>query len=332
MSPTTLEVGGPVGGGLSVVAVQTGPAVDDVGRNLEQAFALADVPDVEPDLIVFPELFSRPFWCVGEHDPAHFEWAESLRGPTVSAAAQLATSTGATVVAPFFERGAIDGEFYNSAAVIGPDGAVIPGTLPDGRTIETYRKNAVSSYRWGDAVNDEKYYFRPGPGFAVFDTPKARIGILICLDRWFPEAWRVLALAGAEVVCVVNASAGPVSDLFQASMRTCAAQNVVSAVAVNKAGAETYRGTRTDYYGQSCIVDPYGTILAGADGEAGAVQATLDLSVRLKAREERTMYRDRRPELYASITEETPPRHGSADRGRLVGTAELGDGHGDDVS
>jgi predicted amidohydrolase len=290
---------------FTVVAVQTGPAADDVACTVEQAFALAEESGREPDLIVFPELFSRPFWCVGTHDPAHFEWAEDVDGQTVTAAARLAKAMSSTVVAPFFERGAVAGEFYNSAAVVGPDGALIQGTLPDGSTVETYRKNAISSYRWGEAINDEKFYFRPGPGFAVFDSPKARIGILICLDRWFPEAWRVLALAGAEVVCVVNASAGPVSDLFQASMRTCAAQNVVSAIAVNKAGSETYRGTRTDYYGQSCIIDPYGTIVAGAAGEPVALSATLDLSQRLSARQERTMYRDRRPELYSSITDVT---------------------------
>jgi len=287
---------------LAAVAVQTGPAGPDLESNLEAGLDLAETAG-PADLIVFPELFSRPFWCVGDHDPELFAWAETLDGPTVDGARRLAERSGATVVAPFFERGAIDGEYYNSAAVVGPDGVVVPGVLPDGSTVPAYRKNAVSSYRWGDSVNDEKFYFRPGPGFAVFDTPKARVGVLICLDRWFPEAWRVLALRGADVICVVNASQGAVSDLFEASMRTCAAQNLVSVVAVNRVGVERYADVTTDYYGKSCIIDPLGDVVASAGDEVAAVTATLDLGRQSTARTERTMYRDRRPELYGPITE-----------------------------
>lgn len=293
---------------MSVAAVQTGPVTGDVAASAAAAASLAKTASDAPDLIVFPELYTRPFWCLGHSDPARFDWAEETDGPTVRAAADLARSTGATVVAPFFERGAVEGEYYNSAAVIGPDGRLVPGRLPDGGQVLTYRKNAISAYRWDDQVNDEKYYFRPGPGFAVFDTPKARLGVLICLDRWFPEAWRVLALAGAEVICVVNASAGPVSDLFEASMRTCAAQNVVFAVAVNKVGQETVdTGTgavSADYYGSSCVIDPWGKVLAAAGSEAPeAIVADIDTAAVAKARLERTMYRDRRPELYGPIAE-----------------------------
>lgn len=292
------------GAALSVLAVQTGPVTGDVASSAAAAASLVESAADPPDLIVFPELYTRPFWCVGDTTPDRFDWAEGTDGPTVRAAAELARATAATVVAPFFERGSVDGEYYNSAAVIGPDGHLIPGHLPDGRSVTTYRKNAVSAYRWGDQVNDEKYYFRPGPGFAVFDTPKVRLGVLICLDRWFPEAWRVLALAGAEVVCVANASAGPVSDIFAATMRASAAQNVVFAVAVNKVGRETVSGRTVDYYGQSCVVDPWGQVIASADHTAPcAVAASVDTAAVTRARRERTMYRDRRPELYGSIVE-----------------------------
>lgn len=288
---------------LNVLAVQTGPAGDNLEANLESAFALARQSGGSADLVVFPELFSRPFWCVGAHDPDLFDWAEELDGPTVTAASALAVELGATVIAPFFEHGSLEGEFYNSAAVIAPNGQPVEGRLPDGTAVSTYRKNAISSFRWGEAVNDEKYYFRPGPGFAVFDTPTARVGVLICLDRWFPEAWRVLALQGADVVCVVNASFGAVSDLFQASMRTCAAQNVVAAVAVNRAGTEDFRGSVTSYYGQSCVIDPYGTVVGSLGEDVGAAIATIDLEMCRRGRRERTMYRDRRPELYGPIVE-----------------------------
>ena len=111
--------------------------------------------------------------------------------------------------------------------VIGPDGSLIPGLLPSGEEVPVYRKNAISSYNWGGAVNDEKYYFRHGPGFPTFPTAIGRLGVLVCYDRWFSEAWRVLALEGAEVICVPNASSGAVSELFVPSIRTWSAQNVV---------------------------------------------------------------------------------------------------------
>ncbi|MDX6234270.1 MAG: beta-ureidopropionase [Nocardioidaceae bacterium] len=284
-----------------VVAVQTGPAGDDLAGNLEGSGELA-VTAGEADLIVFPELFARPFWCLGASDPAYFAWAETTEGPVVTFASQLAERTGATVVAPFFERGPITGEYYNSAAVVGPDGRLVGGRMPDGRSVDLYRKNSISAFRSQDQVNDEKFYFRPGDGYAVFDTPKARIGVLICLDRWYPEAWRVLALAGAEVICVVNASQGDVDDLFVPSMRTCAAQNIVHAVAVNKVGTERVGERSAHYYGQSCIVEPRGLVVAQAPPDRpAAISARLDLHSVSRTRLERTYYRDRRPDLFGSL-------------------------------
>lgn len=289
---------------LPVLGVQTGPAGDDLDKNLRAATELARSASATGGLVVFPELFSRPFWCLGMSDPQYFAWAEPVTGPTVSHAAELAADLGSVVVAPFFERGAVAGEYFNSVAVIGPDGSLLPGRLPDGTPTSVYRKNAVSAYRWGDQVNDEKFYFKPGSGFAVFDTPLGRIGVLVCLDRWFPEAWRVLALRGAEVICVANASQGDVDDLFVPSMRTCAAQNVVFTIAVNRAGTEDFAGHRTGYYGRSCVIDPAGTVLSQGSADMPEVLAAqLDLADVADVRARRTMYRDRRPELYGAVCE-----------------------------
>lgn len=292
----------------TVLAVQTGPAGPDLEENLEAATALARSAQVRADLVVFPELYSRPFWCVGASRPEYFAWAEPTDGPTVRSGGKLARELGAVVVVPFFEKGRVEGGYFNSAAVIGPDGDLVSGRLPDGSAVEVYRKNALSAYRWGDQVNDEKFYFRPGPGYPVFDTPAGKVGVLICLDRWFPEAWRVLALGGAEVVCVVNASQGDVDDLFVPSMRTCAAQNVVHTVAVNRVGAEEVEGRRVSYYGRSCVIDPLGMVRAEAPPGAGpcTVTAGIDLAGVASARHRRTMYRDRRPELYRVLAEEQP--------------------------
>jgi beta-ureidopropionase len=288
---------------LTALGVQTGPAGDDLAENLRAAEDLVRSAAPTGALVVLPELFSRPFWCCGMSDPRYFDWAEPITGPTVRNFAKLAVDCESVIVVPFFERGAVAGEYYNSVAVIGPDGNLVPGRLADGSLVSVYRKNAISAYRWDDQVNDEKFYFKPGSGFAVFDTALGRLGVLVCLDRWFPEAWRVLALRGADVICVVNASQGDVDDLFIPVMRACAAQNVVFTIAVNRAGTERFAGHVTRFYGQSCVIDPAGVVLSRASGEPGVVAAGLDLALVAQTRRRRTMYRDRRPELYHAIVE-----------------------------
>jgi N-carbamoylputrescine amidase len=255
--------------------------------------------------VLFPELFLTPFWCVGLSDERYFDWAEGLDGPSLSALGAAAREVGCYVVAPFFERGEVAGQYFNSAALLGPDGAPIGGVLPTGERVLTYRKNAISAYHWDGATNDEKFYFRPGDGYPVFETRFGTVGILICYDRWFTEAWRVLALQGARVVFVPNASAGYVSDLFVPTMRACAAQNIVHVVACNRAGVEKVEGVETFYYGRSCIVGPRGDLLAeAAEGAPDVtVAADLDLTRIDRDRRRQWIYRDRRPELYGLVAQ-----------------------------
>ena len=284
--------GGPAGAPpFGVWAVQTGPQGPDLEVNLRGSLDVVRVAGAHDGVVVLPEMFARPFCCVGASDPSYFDWAEPLDGPTVSGAAALARELRCVVVAPFFERGTVDGEYYNSAVVLGSDGVPVEGQLSDGSAVRTYRKNAVSAFRWEKQVNDEKYYFRPGPGYATFDTERGRLGVLICLDRWFPEAWRSLALQGAQVVCVSNASQGDVDDLFVASIRTYAAQSVLYAVAVNRAGVEQVGPTSVRYYGQSCVVDPNGTVLAQAGKRPEVISAHVDLGLVTATRHWRTMFR-----------------------------------------
>jgi predicted amidohydrolase len=295
--------------GLRFAAVQTGPRGDDREANLAAATELIESIQPRPDVVVLPELFSLPFWCVGLHEPRYFEWAEPVDGPTVSAMAKVARSTGAYVVAPFFERGELEGEYYNSAVLIDPDGQVVPGRLPDGREVQTYRKNAISSYAWDGHLNDEKWYFRAGDGFPIFETRFGLVGLLICYDRWYPEAWRVLSLQGAVAVFVMNASEGYVSDMFVPSMRTCAAQNVLFAVSVNRAGTERVGDVETHYYGRSCVVGPRGEVLAEAEGDETDVVVSAEVDIAKVAEDRRRLwvFRDRRPELYGLLTK---PRSG----------------------
>ncbi len=289
---------------MLIAAVQTGPALTSPEETVTAAFEAVKATGRSPDLIVFPELFSVPFWCVGHRHSRYFALAETLDGPTVSTAARYAQELESHAVVPFFESGRLTGEYYNSAVVLDPDGSIVEGTLPTGQQITTYRKNAISSFAWDDAGNDEKHYFREGRGFPVFQTDLGVLGVLICYDRWFPEAWRVLALQGAEIVCVPNASTG-VSDLFVPMMRTRAAENVIFAVGTNRAGAETVDGVTTTYYGSSCIVAPTGDVLgvAGSDADGEVVLSRIDIGDVEKVRHDRTMYRDRRPGLYQKVSE-----------------------------
>lgn len=285
---------------MRVAAVQTGPVDDRPSIAVRRAFN--QLGEDQPDLVVFPELFSLPFWCVGHINHSYFALAEDLEGETLTTAREEAARRGCHAVVPFFERGNIAGEYYNSAAVLGPDGSLIPGVLPSGEETPVYRKNAISSYNWGGAVNDEKYYFRPGPGFPIFPTTVGKVGVLVCYDRWFSEAWRLLALAGAEVICVPNASSGAVSELFIPSIRTWSAQNIVFSIAVNRAGRETVDGVTTPFYGLSCVASPRGKLLAAApEAEPGVASAVIDPEEVSAARLDQTMYRDRRPELYAPL-------------------------------
>jgi N-carbamoylputrescine amidase len=291
-----------------VAVAQTGPPSGPPASVVDRYFAeVASVAEASGgrgglDLVVFPEIFSRPFWCVGLGDAAYFDWAEPIDGPTVTRAREAARRLGCHAVVPFFERGDRTGEYHNSAAVVGPDGELVDGVLPDGRRLPVYRKNALSAFNWNGARNDEKHYFREGEGFPVFATAIGTVGVLICYDRWFPEAWRVLGLAGADLVCVPNASTGAGGDLFVASMRTWAAQNVVYAIGVNRAGVETVGGVTTSYYGRSCVVSPRGVVLAEApDDQPATLVAALDIGEVARARLDLTMYRDRRPDIYGPV-------------------------------
>lgn len=290
---------------MLLAAVQTGPVDGQPADIVTRSFELVTAMERVPDLVVLPELFSLPFWCVGLSDPSFFGWAEERDGVTIQGAAKWAKELGCYVVVPFFEKGALAGEYYNSAAVLGPDGELVPGLLPDGSSVSTYRKNAISSYQWDQSRNDEKYYFRPGPGFPVFHTEIGILGILICYDRWFAEGWRVLALQGAEIICIPTTSSSAASELFIPSIRTWANQNVVYAVVANRAGTEEVRETSTTYFGKSCIASPRGELLASADPGAAAVaiMADADRAEIQRARQDLTMYRDRRPELYRLIGE-----------------------------
>jgi len=296
---------------LSVTAIQLNTQSEDKEKNLKKILKLIDAAAKDkPDIIVLPELCSTPYWC-SDINNRYFSWAESIPGPTIKAIGEKASKHSFSIVVPIFEKGDIEGEYYNSAAVIGPDGRLIRGMSPDGKNYSSYRKVHLPVLNRPPVHLDEKYYFRPGSGFPVFTVGGRKIGILICWDRCFPEGWRTLALQGAEIIFMCSAllswepgTGASRAEQFLSEMRTRALENQIFVVGCNKCGIESFTGTPIKFFGQSCVIDPYGTVmsLASSDDQA-LLNEVLELKKVQEARLTLPFYHDRRPDLYSIIAE-----------------------------
>jgi N-carbamoylputrescine amidase len=232
-----------------------------------------------------------------ERRPEYFDWAEPIPGPTTDRMAAVARETGAVVIAPVFER-APDGRYFNAAAVLGPDGGVIG----------KYRKSSIPFMdvaKSAEPRGDEKFYFTPGDlGFPTFPTPFGRIGILICYDRHFPEAARVLGLGGTEIMFVPTNTTGMARYLWDVELRSHAIANIFYVCGVNKVGVDVGGSTR-NHHGDSMIISPRGEILAQAsDSKDDIAIADVDLSLLPQIRELWGYYRDRRPDKYGPVVEQ----------------------------
>ena len=291
---------------VEVLVVQCGPAEPEPHKNVRANLDLVRkaLEGHKPHFIALSELSTTQYFC-GYNDPKWFDLAEPLDGPSVKAFQELAREAGSHVLLPFYERGKVKGEFFNSVAVIDPRGELIPGVLPDGRKVQCYRKNHIpDQYSYSPGLN-ERYYFKGGPGLAVFDTAHGRIGCLICYERSFPEAWRVLALQGAEIVFLPTAAWGPYrADSWGFELRTAAVQNGVFVVGPNKGGPETTEGERV-FYGHSIVFSPMGQVLSEGPKREGPTTfyVTLDMTEVYRHGKRYTFFRDRRPELYGSLSD-----------------------------
>jgi N-carbamoylputrescine amidase len=242
-----------------------------------------------------PELFNTMYFCV-DTKPEYFDWAEPVPGPTTERMGALAASLGIVLIAPVFEK-APDGHYFNTAAVLGPDG----------RVIGKYRKSSIpfmDASRSPEPRGNEKYFFSPGDlGFPTFDTPFARIGILICYDRHFPEAARVLGLGGAEILFVPTATTRMTRYLWDVELRAHAIANAYYVCGVNKVGVDV-GGSKRDHHGKSMIVSTKGEVLAEASATTDDIaMADVDLSTLPALRSLWGYYRDRRPDKYGPVVE-----------------------------
>lgn len=246
-------------------------------------------------LILTQELFMGPYFCQGQ-EVRHFDRAEPIPGPTTARLQELAGKLGCVVVGSLFEKRA-PGLYHNTAVVCDADGSLAG----------IYRKMHIPQ----DPGFDEKFYFTPGDlGFQAFDTAVGRIGVLICWDQWYPEAARLTALQGAEILVYPTAigwddledrALRPVQyEAWQVSMRAHAIANGVFVAAPNRVGREG----RLEFWGGSFVADPEGRVLHQSthqDPETAVVDC--DRNRIEKARQIWPFLRDRRIDAYDGILE-----------------------------
>ena len=245
-------------------------------------------------VVCLQELFRTLYFCNTE-DQLHFRLAEPVPGPTTVRMQALAAELGVVIIVSLFEERAT-GLYHNTVAVIDADGAYLG----------KYRKSHIPD----DPGFYEKFYFTPGDtGYQVFETRFARIGVLICWDQWYPEAARITALMGADILFYPTAigwDAAETSDeanreqyeAWQTIQRSHAIANGVHVVAVNRTGTEA--GTR--FWGGSFVANPFGSVLYQAPHSIPDTNVVeIDLNLNRKYREVWPFLRDRRIDTYQQV-------------------------------
>jgi N-carbamoylputrescine amidase len=252
-------------------------------------------------LVLLQELHNTPYFCQVE-DPALFDLAESIPGPSTEQLGTLARELGVVIVASLFERRA-PGLYHNTAVVLDADG----------RLAGRYRKMHIPD----DPGFYEKFYFTPGDlGFTPIDTAVGRLGVLVCWDQWYPEAARLMALAGAELLLYPTAigwnpddpadEQSRQRDAWITIQRAHAVANGIPVLACNRVGYEADPSAHSagiGFWGSSFVAGPQGEILAQAGTATPEIlSATLDLDHGEQVRRIWPFLRDRRIEAYGDLT------------------------------
>ncbi len=271
-------------------------------NNLKRAIAfIKKAAGSGAEIVCLPELFSAPYFCQKE-DPAFFDLAESVPGPTTNELGKVAKKHHVVLIAPVFERRAA-GVYHNSAAIIDADGKIAG----------LYRKMHIPD----DPAYYEKFYFTPGDlGFQVFDTHAGKISTLICWDQWYPEGARLSALHGAYILFYPTAigwhpfekdTAGAAQrDAWKTIQRSHAIANGVYVAAVNRVGHEKSDKNSDGiiFWGSSFICDPQGIVIAEASiNKEEIIYGEIDQLLIEETRRNWPFLRDRRIDAYDGITQ-----------------------------
>ena len=271
----------------------------DPGANQDRAIqGVRDAARAGAQVVCLPELYRSPYFCQRE-DPALFDLAETVPGPSTEAFARAAKDAGVAVVVPIFEKRAT-GLYHNSAAVIDATGELLG----------LYRKMHIPD----DPAFYEKFYFTPGDlGFRAFDTKAGRIGTLICWDQWYPEGARLTALKGAAVLFYPTAIGWHPHEkeqygthqreAWRTIQRSHAIANGVYVAVVNRVGHEKppEGGPGLEFWGSSFVADPFGVVIAEAGQDEQILVAEVDLARMEDVRRNWPFLRDRRIDAYSGI-------------------------------
>lgn len=252
------------------------------------------------DLVVLPELHLGPYFCQNE-DYNNFATAEPIPGPTTAILSEVAKKLGVVIVSTIFEKRAA-GLYHNTAVVFDRDGSIAG----------KYRKMHIPD----DPGYYEKYYFTPGDiGFKPIDTSLGKLGVLVCWDQWYPEAARLMALAGAEMLIYPTAIGWDPADTQEEQQRQLeawitiqrahAVANGIPVVSCNRIGFEPSpdnANTGINFWGNSFITGPQGEILVHADAtEQKLLTCELDRARSERVRQIWPYLRDRRIDEYGNL-------------------------------
>ena len=277
------------------LAQHASPVGASKGENVETCCKLIrEAAGRGAQIVATQELFATDYFCQTE-DERHFELAEPIPGPTSQRLCDLAKDLGIEITASLFEKRTA-GLYHNTSIMISPTGEIV----------DRYRKMHIPD----DPRFFEKYYFTPGDlGFRVQSLPECQTGMLVCWDQWYPEAARLTALGGAEVLFYPTAigwfhgetdsDRAQQKDAWKTIQRAHAIANGVYVCAINRIGVEG----DLKFWGSSFICDPGGVVIAEApEGEPAVLVEELDLGRIEEIRRGWPFFRDRRIDAYEPIT------------------------------
>ncbi len=276
--------------------------IADTKKNIERlAENITDLAQRGAELVVLQELHNSLYFCQTE-DVNNFDLAEPIPGPSTDFYGELARKLGIVLVTSLFEKRAA-GLYHNTAVVIEKDGTIAG----------KYRKMHIPD----DPAYYEKFYFTPGDiGFHPIDTSVGRLGVLVCWDQWYPEAARLMALQGAEMLIYPTAIGYESSDTeaeqqcqreaWTTVMRGHAVANGLPVIAVNRVGHESDPSEQTggiQFWGSSFVAGPQGELLYRAsDNEEESIILNIDLDHSEQVRRWWPFLRDRRIDEYKDLT------------------------------
>jgi N-carbamoylputrescine amidase len=282
-------------GKVKIGLVQMG-CTNDKQQNLQKAIdKVKEAAAKGAQIVCLQELFTSLYFCDVE-DYEYFKLAEAIPGPSTDILSKLAAELSVVIIASLFEKRS-QGIYHNTTAVLDADGSYLG----------KYRKMHIPD----DPAYYEKFYFTPGDlGYKVFTTKFAKIGVLICWDQWYPEAARITALMGAEILFYPTAIGWATLqdeatnteqyNAWQTIQRSHAVANGVHVVSVNRVGFE--QNGAMQFWGGSFISNPFGTILYQASHEKEEVIIQeIDTDKTDSYRTHWPFMRDRRIDSYQQI-------------------------------